>query len=191
MSVSISSAHGLFVPGAKSILNEVAESRKTVHRVAGMLRAAGVPATAFHENKATNARDNVNAIVAWHNSQTRTMDVSVHFNAVAGVRAAGIGTETLYREGNAATRLIASDISAAISNASGLILRRGDGTWGRDGLGFLNRTNIDRAVLLEICFVNSETDAKLYNDNFEKICAAVAWAVAKHSVKSRRAGPAC
>jgi len=38
----------------------------------------------------------------------------------------------------------------------------------------LNRTNSGRAVLLEICFVNSRTDVRKYQENFEAICRNIA-----------------
>jgi len=57
------------------------------------------------------------------------LDVYVHFNAVAGsTRDAGIGVETMYRQGNTAMHGLASRISKAIVGASGMIVRRGDST---------------------------------------------------------------
>ncbi|MCL2407909.1 MAG: N-acetylmuramoyl-L-alanine amidase, partial [Defluviitaleaceae bacterium] len=142
----------------------------------------------FHEDAARNARDNLNNIINFHNSQKRDLDVSIHFNAVDGTRDAGIGVETCYREGNKEMRTIAARISKAISDASGLILRRGDGTFARSDLGFLNRTNIDRAVLLEVCFVNSRKDVQLYQENFDAICKAIAEAIADKKLAAANVG---
>lgn len=85
--------------------------------------------------------------------------------------------ETLYRTGNNEMKALASLVSKAICDASGMILRRGDGTMPRKDLGFLNNTNLDKAILLEICFVNSQTDVRLYRQNFDKICLGIAEAL--------------
>ena len=175
MKIVISSGHGLHIPGAKDLIDEVIEARRVTDRVAEILQDAGVDVSVFHDDTTRPPDNTVNTINAYHNKLQRDLDVSVHFNSVAGgTRDEGIGVETLYREGNAEMRNLASRISKAISKASGLILRRNDGTWGRNDLGFLSRTNIDRAVLLEICFVNSRTDVRLYQENFEDICRGIA-----------------
>jgi len=182
MTICISSGHGLHVAGARSIIDEVTEARRVTDRMSELIRQTGVNVITFHENEARNARDNVNNIINFHNEQTRDLDVSVHFNAVDGVRDAGIGVETCYRRGNAEMKDIASRASKAISDASGLILRRGDGTMTRSDLGFLSRTNINRAILLEVCFVNSRTDVRLYQEHFEEICKAIAEAITGRSM---------
>ena len=174
MRIVISSGHGLHVRGASGVIDEVDEARRVTEQVADILRDASVDVNVFHENEARNQSANVSAIIRHHNAQQRDLDVSVHFNSVVGIRDAGIGVETLYRKGNAQMRSIASRVSKAIAKASGLKLRRGDGTWARKDLGFLNSTNINRAILLEVCFVNSRTDARLYQENFEAICPAIA-----------------
>ena len=175
MKIVISSGHGKHVPGARDLIDEVTEARRVTDRVAEILCGAGVKVDVFHDNTTRPPNSTVNTINAHHNAQTRDLDVSVHFNAVAGAtRDIGIGVETCYRQGNTEMRELASRISKAIVEASGMILRRGDGTWTRTDLGFLNRTNINRAVLLEICFVNSRTDVRLYQENFEAVCRNIA-----------------
>ena len=168
MKIALSSGHGLLVRGAKSLIDEVDEARKVVNRM--QCHDPTIPI--FHDDISTNVSDNISAIVSWHNAQQRDIDVSIHFNASGDIRDAGIGVETLYREGNNETKQIATQVSTAISNASGLILRRGDGTWGRTGLGFLERTH-KPAFIVEVCFVNSRTDVSLYRSNFDKICRAI------------------
>ena len=182
MKIIISSGHGLHAPGARDIIDEVTEARRVTDRVAEFLRDAGVSANVFHDDVTRPPASTVNPIVAHHNGQTRDLDVSVHFNSVAGTRDAGIGVETCYRVGNAETHALASRVSRAIAAASGLILRRGDGTWARSDLGFLNRTERP-AILLEVCFVNSRTDVRLYRENFEAICRAIAETLAGRAIE--------
>jgi len=176
MRIAVSSGHGLHVAGARDIIDEVAEARRVVPKVAEYLRRCGVDATEFHDNISRNQRDNINAIVNHHNGRARDLDVSVHFNAVWGTRDAGTGVEVCHRTGNAETAALASRTARAIADASGLILRRGDGTWARSDLAFLNRTDAP-AILIEVCFVNSRTDVNLYRRRFDAICKAIAEAV--------------
>jgi len=181
MRIVISSGHGLHVPGARDIIDEVTEARKVTDRVGEILQDFGVSASVFHENTTRNRNDNVNAIVRHHNSQERGLDVSIHFNAVAGgTREVGIGVETLYRAGNTEMQKLAGLVSTGIANASDLILRHlwrdVPGTVPRTDLGFLNNTNRP-AILLEVCFVNSRIDARLYEAHFERICQAIAMAI--------------
>ena len=182
MSVAISSGHGLRIRGARGIIDEVDEARRVTKRVAEMLRNAGVPAHVFHDDISRTVSDNIGAIVRHHNRQKRNLDVSVHFNSSAGTHERGIGVETLYRRGNQQAHTLASRVSRTISEASGLILRRGDGTWDRTDIGFLNQTTAP-AILLEICFVNSHTDVRLYRENFDGICRAAAVAISGQNIQ--------
>ncbi|MCL2617179.1 MAG: N-acetylmuramoyl-L-alanine amidase [Defluviitaleaceae bacterium] len=182
MRIAISSGHGLHVRGASGFIDEVDEARRVADRVAEILDAAGMVVDVFHENEARTQQDNVSAIVRYHNRQMRDLDVSVHFNAVAGIRGEGIGTEVCYKAGDSKTKAIASRTAKAISDASGLILRRGDGTWARTDLGFLNSTTAS-AILLEICFVNSRTDTDLYQQHFDAICYSIAMAVTRRDIR--------
>ena len=177
MKIAISSGHGLYVRGASGLIDEVDEARRVTGQVAEVLKRANISVNIFHENYARTQRDNINAIVQHHNKQDRNLDVSVHFNAVAGIRDEGIGVEVCYARGNDAMRVIAGRVAKAISDASGLKLRRGDGTFPRSDLGFLNNTNINRAVLVEVCFVNSREDVRLYQLHFEDICKGIARAI--------------
>ena len=177
MRIVISSGHGLFVRGARGIIDEVDEARKVTDRVAAILREAGVNASIFHENSARTVSDNVGAIVRHHNSQTRDLDVSIHFNSTAtgAIEDRAIGVEVLHHTSNQATRALAGRVARGISNASGLLLRhqQTSGAVARNNLGFLNNTTAP-AILVEVCFVVSRTDVRLYQQFFEEICRAIA-----------------
>jgi N-acetylmuramoyl-L-alanine amidase len=166
MRIVISSGHGAKVSGAADLLNEVTEARKVVERVASIIRDSDATAVVvFHENNATSQSANLNAITDFHNKQTRDLDVSVHFNSSGGTTDLPIGTETLYVTQEA----LAKKVSKAIADASGLIDR---GAKKRTDLHFLNKTT-KPAILIEVCFVNSKEDAKLYIEYFGKICGAI------------------
>lgn len=185
MRVVISSGHGLHVRGARGIIDEVDEARKVTNRVGEILRAAGVWVSVFHENNARTVSDNVGAIVRHHNSQTRDVDVSIHFNSTAAgiIEDRAIGVEVLHFTGNQTTRTLAGRVARGISEASGLLLRhqRDSGAVARNNLSFLSNTTAP-AILVEVCFVVSRTDVRLYQQFFEEICHAIASTVSGRDI---------
>jgi len=183
--IAISSGHGLFVRGARGIIDEVDEARRVTDRVGEILRQAGVSINVFHENNARTAADNVNTVVRHHNSQVRDLDVSIHFNSTAtgAIEDRAIGVEVLHFTGNQATRALAGRVAKAISDASGLLLRhrQDSGAVARNNLGFLNNTTAP-AILVEVCFVVSRTDVRLYQQYFEEICHAIASSISGRTI---------
>lgn len=162
--IVLSSGHGKYVRGAAGILDEVDEARKVVDHLADCLRARGVDVKTFHDDTSHSQNENLNTIVNYHNAQTRDLDVSVHFNAYEQVDKP-MGCEVLYVTQSA----LAGQVSAAIAEC-GFIDRGGKK---RTDLFFLNSTEMP-SILLETCFVDSEADADIYNDQFEAICNSVA-----------------
>ena len=162
MKIAISSGHGKYVRGASGMIDEVTEARRVVDALGVIL---GDQAVTFHDDTSTNQSMNLETIVDWHNSQDRDLDVSVHFNAYVPTDD-GRGTEVLYL-----TQYdLALEMADVISRASGLINR---GAHKRSDLYFLNHTDCP-AILIEVCFVDSATDVELYQDSFDRICAAIA-----------------
>jgi N-acetylmuramoyl-L-alanine amidase len=160
----ISSGHGKYIRGAAGLIDEVDEARRVVPEVANHLRDIGHEVVEFHDDTSTTQSDNLNAIVNFHNKQTRDLDVSVHFNAYIPTDG-GMGTECLYlTQSNVATR-----VAEAIASY-GLINR---GAKKRSDLYFLNGTD-EPAILIEVCFVDAAADVEAYQNNFRQICAAIA-----------------
>jgi len=164
----ISSGHSKYVSGGNGILNEVTEARRVVDQVAKYLKELKETVEVYHDNTTRNQRDNVNGIVAYHNKFTRQRDYSVHFNAGTDNQNESEGVEVLYYSDN--MKAEAAKLSAAIAKASGLKDR---GAKQRTDLGFLKRTE-EKALLIEVCFVDNKVDAELYRKNFLKICEAIA-----------------
>lgn len=162
--IAISSGHGKYVRGASGVLDEVDEARRVVDKVAELLRELGVAVAVFHDDVSTSQGENLESIVDFHNAQSRELDVSVHFNAYVETTKA-MGCEVLF----VTQSTLADEMSAAIAEAGGFIDR---GPKYRNDLYFLNCTN-KPALLLEVCFVDSEADAKLYKEHFEAICGAI------------------
>jgi len=165
MRICISSGHSTKCQGAVGHLNEVQEATAVVDEVAIYLRDMGCAVEKFHDTVSTTQNENLNRIVDWHNAQgNRDYDVSVHFNASESHE--GHGVEVFYYN----EQKLAADISAAISNVSGLKNR---GAKQNKGLFFLAHTAAP-SVLLEICFVDHAGDAEKYRTYFPLICEAVA-----------------
>jgi N-acetylmuramoyl-L-alanine amidase len=174
MKIVMSSGHGKYIRGAADILDEVDEARKVVNKTAELLKSAGVDITVFHDNTSHTQSENLNAIVNFHNSKTRDLDVSVHFNAYQHT-SKPMGTECLY----VTQEELADDVSRAIATAGGFIDR---GPKYRSDLKFLNSTEMP-AILIETCFVDSSADAALYRQNFDIICNAIADAVVGEDIE--------
>lgn len=167
-SVVVSSGHGSIVRGASGQLDEVDEARRVVESVAENLRERNAMVEIFHDDVSTTQDENLERIVDFHNSKARQLDVSVHFNAYVATPKP-MGTEVLYKTQST----LAGQMSAAIAGAGSLINR---GPKKRSDLYFLNYTDMP-ALLLEVCFVDSETDAGLYREHFEDICSAITSAI--------------
>ena len=178
-SIAMSSGHGLYIRGASGspvppYLDEVDCARAVVERVAEMLRANGVTIKTFHDNSSHDQSTNLNAIVSWHNKQSRELDVSCHFNAYQ-TTSKGMGVECLYKTQESLSQKVAD----GIANASGLINR---GAKYRSDLKFLNSTT-KPAILIEVAFVDSRTDADTYKAYFDPICEGIAQAISGREIE--------
>ena len=167
-SFAVSSGHGKYIRGASGYLDEVDEARRVVERVADMLQSAGVSVKTFHDNTSHDQSTNLNAIVNWHNKQSRELDVSIHFNAYQ-TTSKPMGTECLYKT----QEELAAVVARKIADATDLPNR---GAKYRSDLKFLNST-AKPAVLVETVFVDSSADEDAYNENFEEVCRAIAEAL--------------
>jgi N-acetylmuramoyl-L-alanine amidase len=165
MRICISSGHSTKCQGAIGILNEVEEATAVVDEVATCLHDMGYAVEKFHDTISDDQSENLRRITDWHNAQgSRDYDVSVHFNASDNHQ--GHGVEVWYYS----EEQLAADISAAISQVSGLTDR---GPKASSELYFLMNTSAP-AVLLEICFCDHAGDAEKYRTYFPLICEAIA-----------------
>jgi N-acetylmuramoyl-L-alanine amidase len=153
------------VQGAVGIINEVEQARRVTNKVAEELVNRGVDVFVFHDDTSKNQGQNLQTIVDAHNGEVRDVDISVHFNAFEQ-REGPVGTEVWY----VSQKTLAAKLSAAMAEAGGFIDRGAKYT---SSLKFLNSTH-EPAVLLEVCFVDSEADVDLYDENFDAICDAIA-----------------
>jgi hypothetical protein len=178
--IVISSGHGKYVPGASGPepwgLDEVHEARRVADELCTWLLLNGHKVEGpINDDVSHNQSDNLHWIVLQHNSfpAAGRLDVSIHFNAYTPTTGAR-GTECLYASDNG--KVYAARVAPAISSASGLVDR---GAHYRSDLYFLNKTTGELgAILVEVCFVDAETDIKCYEEHFEHIAAAIGDAIA-------------
>lgn len=175
MDIVISSGHGKLIRGASGYLDEVDEARLVVDQVAVDLERLGIGVHVFHDDTSTTQDENLNAIVDYHNARQRDLDVSVHFNAYTDTDKP-MGVEVLY----VTQAELASNLANAMAKFVGFVNR---GAKKRTDLYFLNNTE-QPAVLIEVCFVDSSADAKLYEARFDLVCRAIAVVLAgRHRTK--------
>ena len=161
----ISSGHGKHIRGASGYIDEVDEARRVVKKVAELFNG-GV--TQFHDDISNDQSENLDRIVDFHNNQKRDLDCSVHFNAY-NTTEDPMGCECLYLT----QKDLAKSVSDKICGMSGLKNR---GPKKRTDLYFLNKTD-EPAILIEVCFVDSKTDERIYRDQFTGICRAICEAI--------------
>ena len=164
--ICISSGHGLKVRGASGFIDEVDEARLVVEKLAGDLVIRGVEVRTFHDDTSTTQDQNLKTIVNWHNTQgSHDLDIS-----------ACISMPTRRPPSRWAPRCCIStqaDLAADLSDAIAAVGFIDRGPKKRTDLYFLNNTTMP-AVLLEVCFVDSEEDCRIYADEFDHICANLA-----------------
>jgi N-acetylmuramoyl-L-alanine amidase len=168
----MSSGHGKHIEGAVGYIREHEEAVRVVDRTAEFMRAAGVEVTTYEDTVSTTQNENLNRIVDFHNSHARDLDISIHFNAYE-TTSKPMGTECLY----VTQEELADDVSAAIASCG--FTNRGPKY--RSDLFFLNNTS-EPAILVEVCFVDSQVDVALYQDGFDNVCRALAETIAGVSI---------
>lgn len=173
MKIVISSGHGKYVRGASGYIDEVDQARLVVDRVAELWRENDVGVDTFHDNTSTSQNQNLSTIVNYHNSRSRDLDVSVHFNAYQ-TTSKPMGVEVLY----VTQSTLASNLSSALASTLGLPNRGGKY---RSDLYFLNNTN-KPAILIETCFVDSSADTNSYLAKFEDVCRTIAEVVGRITI---------
>ena len=175
----ISAGHGKYVSGANGYIKEHEEAAKIVKAVHKILKndyhSSGY---AYVETTAKNQNDNLANIVKYHNSKTRDLDISVHFNSSSNSTATG--TEVCYYD----IQSTASKFSKAISRS---LKNKNRGAKERKEL-YLLRNTTEKALLLEICFVTNKNDVKRYKENFNKLCKAIAQQIASYLQYTKKSG---
>lgn len=166
--LTISAGHYGKGTGASGYMDEGEETVSLVQELVKKLQQKGVKVNVIIDKQSKNQQQNLTYIVKQHNATLRELDVSIHFNSAPKQQRDGIGTEVLYV--NRAMSSFAQKMSTEIAKAGKFKSR---GAKQRTNLAFLNGTT-KKAILIEVCFVNSEQDVKLYRSNKDQIIEAIA-----------------
>lgn len=171
--VIVSKAHSRKVQGAKHFINEVEESIKVVNRIQQICNEIeSNKIITYEETKATTQKDNLKNIINFHNSKSKDLNISIHFNSATfngkNYTDAEVGTEIYYCSEKG--KKYALNYLDAIIKATGFKNR---GVKHTKDLSFLNNTT-GASILIEVCFVNSKKDVEIYKNKFEDLCVAIA-----------------
>lgn len=166
--LTISAGHYGKRTGASGYMDEGEETVSLVQGLGKKLQQKGVQVNVIIDKQSKNQQQNLAYLVKQHNATQRELDVSIHFNSAPTQQKEGIGTEVLYV--NSSISSFAQKMSSEIAKAGKLKDR---GAKQRTNLVFLNGTT-KKAIIIEVCFVNSEQDVKLYRSNKNQIIEAIA-----------------
>lgn len=182
--VILSKAHSKKVQGASKFINEVDESIRVVNRVEQICNEIKKNSIiTYQETTATNKKDNLNNIIKFHNSKSKDLNISLHFNSATfkgkDYTNEPVGIETLYCSDKG--KKVAEKYQEKLVKVSGLKNR---GAKNFTNLGFLNKTT-GTSILIELCFVNSKKDVEIYKNKFEDICIALAELITGETYKPK------
>lgn len=153
MKISVNGGHTPSAQGAVGYLNEVECDRQVKDALINELRSRGHEVIDSTSPDNLGANDDLYHQVNTTNAAGVDLGISIHFNAGGGT-----GVECLYYPGSAAGSNYSVAISNRVSSALGL---RDRGAKARDDLYWLRATSCV-AVLVEVCFVDTQTDADAY-----------------------------
>lgn len=161
--------------GASDYIDESKEARIICRKVKKLLKKNGVKAYNCTVNDGTSQSNVLTKIVNKCNAKSRDLDVSIHFNAYTHSKADGKtkGVEVCVH--NSSSNM-AIGIASKICNKISKIGFTNRGIKYRSDLYFLNRTTRP-AILIEVCFVDDQDDAKLYKTNKNRIAEAIVQAI--------------
>lgn len=177
-----SAGHGglnKFDPGAVGLIREHDEAVKLTLKIREYLTSWGVSNHLIIDTVSRSVNANVNWLSAQHVRYEELYGINgvlhyqTHFNSISGgTQSRDIGTEGLHFSDS--TRHLAQSLANAMSKSAGFTNR---GAKVRRDLGFL-RTPMGKAVLAEVCFVNSKSDVDKYRKNFDRLAHAMAYDMA-------------
>lgn len=154
MIVGINCGHtvsGSIGSGAVGYLDESDETRVVGYKLMDYLRSKGVTVVDCTNDRASTVSENLSQIVAMANAQPLDLFVSIHFNS-----GGGRGTEVFTYN---AERFSQAELVCENMAKLGFVNR---GIKDGSNLYVVRRTNA-RAMLVEVCFVDTKTDADLYH----------------------------
>ena len=172
MRIGLNAGHTLSGPGSGTagVIVESIETRKVCSRLTEMFQASGVEVVPCTVDQAPSQSAYLQQAVQMANRADLDWFISIHFNNDA--KKAGHGVEVYTYQGRQYSDAV--EVCEHIA-ALGFTNR---GVKSGSGLYVIRKTKA-KSMLIEVCFVN-DPDASAYQQKFEQICAAIAYALADY-----------
>ena len=158
MIINIHGGHnpdGKIACGAIGLIKESTEARKVKDLVMAKLRALGHTVYDCTVDNGTSQNDVLKKIIAKCNAHKVDLDISIHFNALNG---SADGTEVFVYNAKSKALPYAQKICSKICELG----FKNRGVKYSTGLYVLRKTK-SPSMLIEVCFVDSAKDVKIYN----------------------------
>lgn len=165
MKICIDMGHTPKSTGASKYLNELTEDRKIGYELISILKERGHEVINTTPPDTMGYPEEINYRCNKANASGAPLFVSIHLNAGGGT-----GTEVLYYRGDNTGYNYAKKVSAAVAAALEL---RDRGPKARTTEVGVIRDTVMTAILVEVCFVDSQADAAAYSAIGPKAVAEV------------------
>lgn len=159
--------------GAVGYIDESIETREVGKRVMSLLRQAGHTVVDCTNDYAPTTSSNLSQIIGLANKQPLDLFVSIHFNS-----GGGRGTEVWTYGGKQHTEAV--NVCNALNKLG--FVNRGI----KDGSNlYVVRRSDAKAMLIEVCFVDTQSDVNLYKQlGAERIAQAICTAITGHEINN-------
>lgn len=172
MRIGLNAGHTLSGAGSgtSGAIVESVETRRVCNRLTEMFKSSGVEVVPCTVDKAPSQSSYLQQVVNMANRTDLDWFISVHFNN--DVKKAGHGVEAYTFQGRQYPDAIEVCEHIAALGFTNRGVKEGSGL-------YVIRKTKAKSMLIEVCFVN-DPDASAYQQKFEQICAAIAYALADY-----------
>ena len=172
MRIGLNAGHTLSGPGSgtSGVIVESVETRKVCNRLTEMFKACGVEVVPCIVDKATSQSAYLQQAVNMANRTDMDYFISIHFNNDKARKGHGVEVYT-YKGRQYPDAVEVCEHIAALGFTN-------RGVKEGSGLYVIKKTKA-KSMLIEVCFVN-DPDASAYQQKFEQICTAIAYALADY-----------
>ena len=172
MRIGLNAGHTLSGAGSgtSGVIVESIETRRVCNRLTEMFKSSGVEVVPCTVDKAASQSAYLQQAVNMANRTDLDYFISIHFNNDA--KRAGHGVEVYTYKGRQYPDAVEVCEHIAALGFTNRGVKEGS------GLYVIKKTKA-KSMLIEVCFVN-DPDATTYQQKFEQICAAIAYALADY-----------
>lgn len=172
MRIGLNAGHTLSGAGSgtSGVIVESIETRRVCNRLTEMLKSSGVEVVPCTVDKAASQSAYLQQAVNMANRTDLDYFISIHFNNDKARKGHGVEAYT-YKGRQYPDAVEVCEHIAALGFTN-------RGVKEGSGLYVIKKTKA-KSMLIEVCFVN-DPDASLYQQKFEQICTAIAYALADY-----------